>query len=311
MSSSKRLRSARVIQQFYRKYVKVQRDPVTHYPLDPISRDGIMPERRIRMHLMEGGGGIQYFDVETLNQWFKTCLQPLNPLTNTNFTVAQLGCILRAYEKVQKKPPMFIVAAFAPPPPPPPPPSPPLLLHSKAKKKTAAKKMASASASASAAAAEEEEEVIMLERRIIMAVVLEENVEWVRHVLFSNASGIQEGYVNLNYKIQLTHTEPPPVVSASFLIKWPLGLMVTPLMCAVYYDNIAVVKELLYFNLDINAEHLNVKAADMALLSTQPNSCEILQWLLYYGAKLGTWHDFEIVMDTQKLELLFQCGFMV
>ncbi len=141
-----------------------------------------------------------------------------------------------------------------------------------------------------------------------MAAVSVDNVEWIRHVLFSNVLDIQQGYFNLNYKIPLSAitATTATAAAANFVVALPPGLMVSPLMCAVYYDNIAVVKELLYFNLDINAEHHNVKAADIALISTQPNSLEILRWLLHYGAKLGAcYHKYVmLITDCEKLELI-------
>lgn len=310
-------RCAKIIQQFYRKYVKAQRDPLTHYPLDPISREGIVPARRIRI-LTEGiGGNIQYFDVETLHQWFKTCMQPLNPLTNTNFTVSQLGCILRAYQNVKKVPPIFIItptagtawvaasasattaaAAFAAYPFPKPKPKP--------KAKAKAKPKAAAAAPAPTKKKAQEEEPPPLEHRILLAAAMESNLEAIREVLFDNVSDIQEGYINLNYKLPLMHTHPTvgTVAASSFVVKLPLEVLVTPLGCAVFYDNVAVVKELLYFNLDINAGHIG--AADIALLSTQPNSLEILRWLLYYGGQLSDYgrHCLDYVKDTQKLELI-------
>jgi hypothetical protein len=312
-SLATKVRCAKIIQRFYRKYVKAQRDPLTHYPLDPISREGIVPAQRIRI-LMEGGGGnIQYFDLETLHQWFKTCMQPLNPLTNTNFTVSQLGCILRVYQNNKKMPPIFIItpsagtawvttaaetfAATAYPYPKPKP---------KAKAKPKPKPKANSKAAAAAATAAAIDDVPPLEHRILLAAAMESNLEAIREVLYDNVTDIQEGYINLNYKIPLMHTHPTvgTVAASSFVVRWPLEVLVTPLGCAVFYDNVAVVKELLYFNLDINAGHIG--AADIALLSTQPNSLEILRWLLYYGGQLSDYgrHCLDYVKDTQKLELI-------
>jgi len=262
---------------------------------------------------MEGGGGnIQYFDLETLHQWFKTCMQPLNPLTNTNFTVSQLGCILRVYQNVKRVPPIFIItpsagtawvttaaetfAATAYPYPKP----------KAAKAKPKPKPKPKANPKAAAAIDDDGESVPPLEHRILLAAAMESNLEAIREVLFDNVADIQEGYINLNYKLplMLTHPTVGTVAASSFVVKLPLEVLVTPLGCAVFYDNVAVVKELLYFNLDINAGHIG--AADIALLSTQPNSLEILRWLLYYGGQLSDYgrHCLDYVKDTQKLELI-------
>jgi hypothetical protein len=100
--SLKHLHSAKVIQRFYKTYIKAERDPNTYLPIDPISRDTIPKERQLKLFITANGKirCIQYFDIYNLNTWFITRGEPLNPLTNLGFTRQQLIDIRTCYNRV-------------------------------------------------------------------------------------------------------------------------------------------------------------------------------------------------------------------
>jgi hypothetical protein len=100
--SPKHLHSAKVIQRFYKTYIKAERDPCNHLPIDPISRDSIPKEHQLKLFITANGKirCIQYFDIYNLDTWFVTREEPLNPLTNLDFTQRQLIDIRNCYNRV-------------------------------------------------------------------------------------------------------------------------------------------------------------------------------------------------------------------
>jgi hypothetical protein len=97
-------RNSKIIQRFYRSYIKTDRD-TNGLPLDPISHEGIPKERQIRLFIHPR---IQYFDLETLDEWLTIRKKPINPMTNLNFTEEQIVIICKAYIKADKNMPSFI-----------------------------------------------------------------------------------------------------------------------------------------------------------------------------------------------------------
>lgn len=95
-------RSAKVIQRFYKTYIKAERDPNTYLPIDPISRDTIPKERQLKLFITANGKirCIQYFDIYNLDTWFIARGEPVNPLTNLGFTRQQLMDIQNCYNRV-------------------------------------------------------------------------------------------------------------------------------------------------------------------------------------------------------------------
>ena len=281
-------RCAKVIQAFYRKYIKTQRDPLTHYPLDPIGRDGIPPERRVKfIH----ASGVQYFDLETLHMWFSTCKTPLNPMTNMEFSPTQIAHIVQCYHRNNKLIPYYISAAaaaavsvsvFSN--------APVAATPKKAKMKTTPS--ATLKKAAAGAAAKEETPppppppppMTIINRKIVLAAQHEKHIETLRGLLYEHATEIQLSVLNLNYNTPL----PPQCVQKLVEHHLPPDMCATALMCAVLHDNIAAVKELLYFNLNINAmeDRYGLTALDIVIRSQQPNKLEILKWLLFHGADL-------------------------
>ena len=82
-------------------------------------------------------------------------------------------------------------------------------------------------------------------------------------------------------------------------------------MNAVYNDNILAVEELLYFNPDLNIadNKFGYKAIDLAIMSNDKNSIEIMKSLLFYGARLDiptkTGGILDLTNDINKLEILY------
>ena len=97
-------RHAKVIQRFYRSYIKTDRD-INGLPLDPISHEGIPKDRQIRLFIHPR---IQYFDIDTLDEWLVIRKKPINPMTNLLFNDEQIIIICKAYLKANKEMPQFL-----------------------------------------------------------------------------------------------------------------------------------------------------------------------------------------------------------
>jgi hypothetical protein len=97
-------RNAKIIQRFYRLYIKTDRDK-NGLPIDPISHEGIPKKRQIRLFLQTR---IQYFDLETLDEWLIIRKKPINPMTNLSFSNEQIISICKAYVKSNKNMPEFL-----------------------------------------------------------------------------------------------------------------------------------------------------------------------------------------------------------
>jgi hypothetical protein len=97
-------RNAKIIQRFYRSYIKTDRD-TNGLPLDPISHEGIPKERQIRIFIHPR---IQYFDLETLDGWLIVRKKPINPMTNLQFSNSQIISICKGYIKANKNMPSFL-----------------------------------------------------------------------------------------------------------------------------------------------------------------------------------------------------------
>jgi hypothetical protein len=285
--------SAKIIQAFYRKYIKTQRDPVTHYPLDPIGRDGIPPERRVKIiH----ASAVQYFDINTLHLWFSTCKAPLNPMTNMDFTPKQLAQIVQCYHHNNKHIPYFIqcvaeAAAIVTPSSKAAAAAATTVKNKKTKNTPPTKKVTGGGASAPLPLPLPlPPPNTVTSRKIILATVPDgTGTETLCSLLCENAIEIQLGVLNLNYNTPL----PPKCVQKAVEHQLPPDMCATALMCAVLHDNIAAVKELLYFNQNINAreDRYDLTALDIVIRSQQPNNLEILKWLLFYGADLHSCYD--------------------
>ncbi len=98
------------IRNFYNIYVKTDRDKTTQLPLDPISQDPIPLEKQIKLILYDNEKPIksQYFHLDTLDTWFKTRGEAINPLTNLVFTQNQIIKIVSIYKKNKLQPPRCI-----------------------------------------------------------------------------------------------------------------------------------------------------------------------------------------------------------
>ena len=97
-------RNAKIIQRFYRSYIKTDRD-TNGLPIDPISHEGIPKDRQIRLFIHPH---IQYFDLETLDEWLIVRKKPINPMTNLLFNNEQIISICKAYVKSNKNMPEFL-----------------------------------------------------------------------------------------------------------------------------------------------------------------------------------------------------------
>lgn len=99
-----------LIQRFYRIFIQADRDSNSGLPLDPITGDPIPKHLQIKLLYLDDNGKkpfrIQYFNLDTLHVWFKNRKEPINPLTNLEFTNKQLEVINNVYEKNHLKFPM-------------------------------------------------------------------------------------------------------------------------------------------------------------------------------------------------------------
>jgi hypothetical protein len=102
---------AKVLQNFYKVYIKTDCDKITGYPIDPISSDPIEPKYIIRIICRDHKNNpikTQYFNIITLNMWFLSRGEPINPLTNLEFTKEDIQKISEVYQKRRMKAPKFI-----------------------------------------------------------------------------------------------------------------------------------------------------------------------------------------------------------
>jgi hypothetical protein len=105
----------KVIQNFYKVYIKTDRDKTTGYPIDPISSDPIEPKYIIKITLCDDRNKpikTHYFNIITLNMWFVSRGEAINPLTNLEFTSKDIQRIGKTYFKLGIKAPGFIDLAY-------------------------------------------------------------------------------------------------------------------------------------------------------------------------------------------------------
>jgi len=143
---------------------------------------------------------------------------------------------------------------------------------------------------------EKQQEIQFLQQQLNMWCGNVEHIEQLRNLLYTHSQEIEQDQFSIN---------------ALQNVGYDIVYSVTPLMNAVYNDNILAVQELLLFNSEMNYvdSKYNYKAIDLAVLSNKPHSTEILNSLLFYGANVNipTKHGLtvELTNDIPKLELLY------
>lgn len=146
---------------------------------------------------------------------------------------------------------------------------------------------------------EKQQEIQFLQQQLNMWCGNVEHIEQVRNLLYTHSQEIEQDQFSIN---------------ALRNVSYETIYSVTPIMNAVYFDNILAVQELLLFNPELNYvdTKYNYKAIDLAVLSNKPHSTEILKSLLFYGANVNiptkNGLSVELTDDIAKLELLY--GFM-
>ena len=265
------LRCAKVIQRFYKTYIKAERDPLNNLPLDPISRDSIPKERQLKLFITANGKirCIQYFDIYNLDTWFTTREEPLNPLTNLDFTQRQLVDIRNCYNRVGLSIPHILQQNY----------------------------VDAEEAEAAEAEAQAAEVNVQVEEEYLVEICADPMaIDEVRDILYGNIENIHNDTFSIN---KLRNVDSPLIGTA------------TALMNAVLHDNILAVQELLYFNpaIDISDTVYNYKAIDLAIISEGENSIDILKHLLFHGSRLDiptkNGHSYELTNDIYKLELIY------
>jgi hypothetical protein len=265
------LRCAKVIQRFYKTYIKAERDPANYLPLDPISRDSIPKERQLKLFITANGKirCIQYFDIYNLDTWFTTREEPLNPLTNLDFTQRQLIDIRNCYNRVGLSIPHILQQNYV---------------------------VVAQAAEAAEAVAAANVNVQVEEEYLVEICANPMAIDEVRDILYGNMENIHNDTFSIN---KLRNIDSPLISTA------------TALMNAVLHDNILAVQELLYFNpaIDISDTVYNYKAIDLAIISEGEHSIDILKHLLFHGARLDiptkNGHSYELTNDIYKLELIY------
>jgi hypothetical protein len=265
------LRCAKIIQSFYKTYIKAYRDKQSGLPIDPISHDTIPKERQLKLFITTNGTNrsIQYFDIYNLNTWFNTRQELVNPLTNLGFTRNQIADIRNCYIRIGLPLPNILHPDYVSP-------------------------------------VEDDEDDIEVEEVENQNHNLEEyliticsnpmSIDEIRYILYTNVHNIDNDTFNLN-KIQI--------------INHDLVNSVTALMNAVLHDNLLAVQELLYFNPDLNISDsmYGYKAVDLAIISNGANSLDILHHLLFHGARLdiatNNGPSYELTTDLSKLEIIY------
>lgn len=125
----------------------------------------------------------------------------------------------------------------------------------------------------------------------------ETRIEELRHFLYSHSDDIHNDRFDLNFAIP---------------INCEILDTATPIMSATLHNNLAAVQELLIFNPELNYADAKYryKAIDIAVMGKNKNSYEILQHLLFYGAKTNlpvknNKYCYELTDDPSKLELIY------
>ncbi len=273
-----RMRCAKIIQKFYNTYIKADRDKDTGLPIDPISRDVIPKERQLKLFITTNGvvRRIQYFDIKNLDSWFAARGQPINPITNLVFTKKQLADIRGLYNRLGFTVPHILESGYVPP---------------------------LEDVDGVEEVEEVEEDVEVPENNLQQINGLLEHlvdicsnpmaIDEIRDILYTN---LHNDAFNINYIRNIGH----PLINTG-----------TALMNAVLNDNIVAVEELLYFTPDLNIHDsmYGYKAVDLAIISTSDNSLEILNILLFHGAKLDiptvNGNSIDITNDINKLEIIY------
>ncbi len=106
-------RAVSKLQYFYKVYVKADRDKDTGLPIDPITQDPIQKGKQIPLLCFDSKNTnkpikTQYFNIDTLDTWFRTRREAINPLTNLPFTDKQISTIKNYYKKNKKPFPLYI-----------------------------------------------------------------------------------------------------------------------------------------------------------------------------------------------------------
>ncbi len=124
-----------------------------------------------------------------------------------------------------------------------------------------------------------------------------DRIEELRDFLYTHSDDIHNDKFDLNVLIPVLGTEFDSA---------------TPLMLAVVNNNLPAVQELLVFNPALNTAEpkCSLKAIDFAVNSKDKDSYEILQHLLFYGAKTDipiadNRYCYELTTDPAKLELIY------
>ena len=106
--------SIKTIQKFYRVYIQCDRDKSTNLPIDPISQEPIKKNKQVPIFYYDSKKNkpikIQYFNITTLNTWFKTRKEAINPLTNLPFSKEQIQNITKYYTRYKKTIPKYIIS---------------------------------------------------------------------------------------------------------------------------------------------------------------------------------------------------------
>ncbi len=272
--------SAKTIQHFYKVYIKTDRDKTTKYPIDPITQEPIPPKLQIPLLCYDSKYitkpiKTQYFNLETLDTWFKTRREAINPLTNLPFSIEQLTSIQKAYKNNKMKCPAYIVT---------------MIKHNNNKIKTS-----------ESDESDEDEPIIIdcgkIAKDIYTFCKNPEDISKFTNLLVSNYHYIS----NDSIRLDTLYTSP-----YYFLNKE------TILMRCILNDNIQAVEELLYYspNLDVADDRFNLKAIDLAVMSNKPLSNLIIRTLLFHGARLDLptkkGSTLELTNDLDKLSILYE-----
>jgi hypothetical protein len=277
-----RLRCAKTIQRFYNTYIKSERDRDTYLPIDPISRDIIPTERQLKLFITTNGTvrRIQYFDIYNLDSWFKARGEPVNPMTNLVFTKRQLFDIRNCYGRVGLDVLNILEDDYVPPA------EEDILIQDDEEEDEQEEDT-------------EDDELPEVNQNSILIEHLVDicsnhmAIDEIRDILYTNA---QDNSFNINYIRNIGH----PLISTG-----------TALMNAVLHDNLLAVGELLYFNPDLNISDslYGYKAVDLAIMCNGYNSLQILEMLLFHGARLDIptnyGHSSELTTDIGKLEIIY------
>lgn len=260
---------------FYKVYIKTDRHRINHLPIDPITQDPIERNKQVPILCYDSRHvtkpiKTQYFHIDTLDTWFQTRKEAINPLTNISFSTQQITNIIKYYKKNKKKIPKF------------------LLKH----------------ISDNDTSSSSDKENVCDDLNIIKKIYMSSknlksftDTNSFTDLLISNYDNILNDTIKLDTLFNSTYYF---LNQETILMRLVLNDNLSALEEFLYFNP----------NLDCVDTRYNFKAIDLAIMSNKPYSNIILRTLLFHGAKTDIptkkGYTNELTNNIEKLSILYE-----